>query len=223
MPLVYENWGLIDFDEAFQKQKNYVSEIQQGLRPETIVFCCHNPVVTLGRKTQPGDVTTWQGSLVEVNRGGRATYHGPSQLVVYPLLNLNGGVDKKFPLRDIHSYLRFLEEFILDFLAQFCIDGETHSTMKSNEGDSGENATGVWVNGKKVASIGIAIQKWITSHGVAINLQNDEKAFQGIKPCGFSVEQVTNVENLIQKKIGFDEAVQIMMKLLNSYGLNPKN
>lgn len=214
MEIKFEDWGLIEFDEAFEKQKQYVLDIQASARPEAVIFCRHNPIVTLGRKTQVGDVTDWSGKTLEINRGGRATYHGPSQLVIYPILNLNGGAAKPFPLRDIHQYLRFLENTILDFLAQFCVDGETYSSRPSEGSNNDENATGVWVSGKKVAAIGIAIQKWITSHGVAINLTQDQEAFKGIKPCGFSIEQVTSLEQILRKKIDYSVAVDVIQKIL---------
>jgi lipoyl(octanoyl) transferase len=219
MKINYENWGLINFDEAFEKQKDYVAEIQNGLRSETVIFCRHSAVVTTGRKTEPGDITSWDGPTFEVNRGGRATYHGPSQVVIYPLLNLNGGLQKSFPAKDIHAYLRFLENLVLDFLAQYCVDGETFEKMNTSYTDKLENATGVWVSGKKIASLGIAIQKWITSHGVAIYLNEDELAFQGIKPCGFSIDQITNLEREIRKPVDYEGAVEVLKGLLIKYGL----
>ena len=85
-----EDWGEIPYQEAFEKQKQYVEELIAGTREETIVFCSHPPVVTLGRGTKPDDVFAWQGETVEVNRGGRATYHGPNQVVMYPIVDLGG-------------------------------------------------------------------------------------------------------------------------------------
>ena len=182
--MVVEDWALIDYNEAFAKQKLYVDEIIAGTRPETLVFCTHPPIVTLGRGTREGDVFAWKGKTTEVNRGGRATYHGPNQIILYPLI--------KILSKDLHGYMRGIENSVIDTLAQYGIEGSGKS-----EGD----ATGVWVGEQKVASIGIAVKQWVSSHGVALNLDKDEKAFTGIHPCGFSTKTMVSVEELLGKPV----------------------
>jgi len=174
----FVDWGLIDYSEALIRQEALVEEVHSRKLPGVVVYCTHPPVVTLGRKTQEGDVYSWQGPIVEVSRGGRATYHGPNQLVVYPIINLE---NKK----DIAWFLRGLENSIVSTLALYGLKAV---------GKKGVDETGVWVNDKKIASLGIAIRKWITFHGAAINLDHDESAFQGLKPCGFSSSVMTSLE-----------------------------
>jgi len=200
-----EDWGLISYIEAFEKQKTYVDEIISGHRPETLIFCHHPPVVTLGRGTQAGDLFAWTGETVDVNRGGRATYHGPSQVVMYPMIDLGAEtpsyVKKKVKNKDLHDYMRLLEESAIATLRDYDIDAQGH-TLQKPIGESKESeATGVWVNNRKIASIGIAVKKWVIYHGIAINLFKDEQAFQGINPCGFKSETMTCLQNQTTKRV----------------------
>jgi lipoyl(octanoyl) transferase len=198
--IVIEDWGLIPYREALAKQEKYVQEVINGERPETLVFCTHPPTVTLGRGTQPGDVFGWEGETVEVNRGGRATYHGPSQLIMYPIISIDSGnanySKKKIKARDLHAYLRVLEQSVVVLLKEFALVSEGRSYQTQVGKEAPEEATGVWVADKKLASIGVAVRKWVTSHGVALNLTADEVAFQGMHPCGFESSQMTNLERL---------------------------
>lgn len=196
----FENWGLIEYQEALNKQMALVESVETHETEETIVFCTHTPVVTTGRGTKAGDVFGWQGSTIEVSRGGRATYHGPSQLVVYPILDLrleHAG----FRSRDLNSYLRFLENVILKSLASVGVESEVR-TVKTEDGLS---QTGVWVGSYKIASIGVAVRKWISYHGISINLDKDASAFGGINPCGFSSKVMKSVEDILGKKINRDQ------------------
>ena len=188
--MIVLNWGLIDYDEAVKKQLSIVEEVAEGAT-DVCVVCEHPPVVTAGRATQPGDIFAWQGSVIETSRGGRVTYHGPNQLVVYPIINLNRQ-RKSIPPRDIHGYLRCLENSLVHTLDAIGLKAEVRTTKASE--DLGSSLTGVWVAEKKVASIGIAVKKWVTYHGLALNVNRDERAFSGIKPCGFSSEIMTDVE-----------------------------
>lgn len=207
--LVTENWGEIPYAEAFEKQNTYVNDIVSGNRPETLVFCTHPPVVTLGRGTKEGDVFSWQGEVVEVNRGGRATYHGPSQIVFYPLIYLGDPSEqyqsKKIPSKDLHAYLRAFESSMVELLELYDIKGEGHTIQQQVGEDEAQEATGVWVNNQKIASIGIAVRKWVTMHGAALNIYHDPKAFQGMNPCGFQTQQMTNMETLRGDKISRED------------------
>ena len=121
--LSLENWGLVPYKIAFDRQAEYVQEIQQGLRQQTLVLCSHSPVVTLGRGTKKGDLFARTGETLEVNRGGRATYHGPSQVVMYPLINLDQSYTSKtgeiLKPRDLHGWIRRLESIVINTLSQY--------------------------------------------------------------------------------------------------------
>lgn len=198
-----EDWGEISYQEAFEKQKQYVEEVLKGERPETIVFCSHPPVVTLGRGTREGDVFSWRGETIEVNRGGRATYHGPNQVVMYPIVDLGGNtpnyISKK--TKSLHGYMRILEDSAIETIKEYEVEAEGH-VMQTQVGESEEaEATGVWVSNQKMASIGIAVKKWVTYHGIAINLFKDDEAFQGINPCGFTTKTMVSLQELTKKRV----------------------
>lgn len=184
------DWGLIDYQTALNQQLELVNKVIETNSPGFLVLCSHPPVVTTGRKTQEGDVYGWQGPLVEVSRGGRATYHGPSQLVVYPIVNLDVPTARR-PAHDIHQYLRNFEQAICEVLGNYGLEAS---------GKAGIDETGVWVNNHKIASLGIAVKSWVTYHGAAINLYEDPLAFSGMKPCGFDRTIMTSLEKLTGQK-----------------------
>jgi lipoyl(octanoyl) transferase len=191
--LKLEDWGLIDYEEALNRQLAKLEEVagSQNENLGFLIFCSHPAVVTLGRKTQPGDVFAWQGPIKEVARGGRATYHGPSQLVVYPI----------FKIRDIAKYLRQFESAILQTLKFYGVEA-TGKTLQRKSTETPEmEETGVWVGSRKIASLGIGVKKWVTYHGAAINLDEDPRAFQGMNPCGFQSSTMVSLEKLLGSKI----------------------
>lgn len=213
--LALEDWGLIPYVEAFSRQKQYVEEIIAGQRLETLVLCSHPPIVTLGRGTRPGDVSTWAGETLDVNRGGRATYHGPSQIIFYPLISLDetSPLAKKIKARDLHQFFRILEESVVETLSAFNITSRGHSVQSEVGSTEPSEATGVWCGDQKIAAIGIAVKKWVVSHGVSLNVDADKNAFQGILPCGFTSRQVTSVEEqLLQKLPSHLEIKKILVK-----------
>lgn len=165
---------------ALARQLERVEAVASQATEETLVFCSHPPVVTRGRSTQEGDISTWSGDILDVQRGGRATYHGPSQVVVYPIIDL------KARGRDLHKYLRALEAAIIESLLEFQIDGRAES-----------GATGVWVGLRKIASIGVAVKMWTTYHGIALNVFHDPEAFKGLQPCGYTPETMISIEELV--------------------------
>lgn len=196
MSFVFEHWGLIDYQEALKKQESYVEEVRQSLRPSTIVFCSHPPVVTKGRGTLEGDITDWQGPIAEINRGGRATYHGPNQIVIYPIFSLTEASEQR-RARDVGSFLRQFEQAIVDVLSDLGIKAQGKSLQAKEDGSSNKEETGVWVGSKKVASLGLSIRHWITFHGAAINVNFDPTAFKGLLPCGFKPSVMITVEELL--------------------------
>jgi lipoyl(octanoyl) transferase len=211
-PLEIQDWGLIDYFESQAKQLELVEKVHAENRPGIIVFCTHPEVVTLGRATESGDVYGWDGPVAEISRGGRATYHGPSQLVIYPIINLKHESRPSEQQQEVVGHLRQLENAIIDWLGTLGVQAVGKSldienrTPQVDYNGKALDETGVWVDGKKVASLGIAVKKWITYHGAAINMFNDEKAFRGMHPCGFSQSVMTNVESLIQRKPDLQQA-----------------
>ena len=202
--MIFEDWGLVSYKEALDKQLDYVNQLDLAIadnlnHPGFLIFCTHPPVVTTGRQTQHDDVFSWPGEIIEISRGGRATYHGPSQIVVYPIINLKDARHNRGP-QEIRGYIRAFENAIVDTLSHFNIQA-TGKTIQKLPGQLKESdETGVWVGQKKIASLGIAVKKWITYHGAAINFYDDPNAFLGINPCGFSSSTMLNVEKIFNDR-----------------------
>jgi lipoyl(octanoyl) transferase len=196
--------GLIQYEDARQLQLRLVEERARDQIPDTFLFLEHEPVITRGRGLQqpksgssevrhmPLPVKLPQGiQLAESERGGDLTYHGPGQLVVYPICKLDG---RGFgPERDVVGYLRKLEKVLMGALSDWDLAGSAKP-----------DATGVWVGKRKVASIGIAVRKWVTYHGIALNCVNDLSPFRLISPCGFDPEVMASVSEL-NPKLGWSE------------------
>ncbi|MCB9027213.1 MAG: lipoyl(octanoyl) transferase LipB [Bdellovibrionaceae bacterium] len=187
----FEEWGEIPYEESTNKQLELVQKRIEDKIEDTWVFCSHPPLVTLGRGTNPGDLLTWQGEVYESSRGGKATYHGPSQLVIYPIV--------KIANRDLLKFLENLEQVTIEALKPFNIVAQKSRQAFPNTSAGSRIPTGVWVENRKIASIGIAVKKWVSYHGLALNLDLDPNAFQGIQPCGYSKEIMTSME----KELGF--------------------
>lgn len=202
--LIFQDWGLIDYEEALAKQTALLELVHQENTPGYLIFCTHPPVVTLGRATKPGDVFDWKGPVIEVSRGGRATYHGPSQLVVYPILNLTLP-RKGRKEREIVGYLRALENAIVEVLKRFGLNAHGRSLQKNSQTQSEADETGIWIENKKLASLGIAVKKWVSFHGAAINLTYDPQAFKGMNPCGFSSETMISVEQILDAPLDTED------------------
>lgn len=202
MPLIFEDWGLIDYETALKKQIEYVDLVSQtDDHPGFLIFCSHPEVVTVGRQTQADDLFAWHGPVVEVSRGGRATYHGPSQVVVYPILNIKNPRKNRGP-QEVRGFLRDLEKSIVMTLKDYAI--ESHGKTSEKTEQSLED-TGVWVGSQKIASCGIAVKKWITFHGAAINVKDEPTAFQGINPCGYKTEVMTSLEKVINSHVDLEK------------------
>ena len=135
-------------------------------------------MITRGRRSAEGDVSQVPFPVVSIERGGEATYHGPGQLVAYPILYLPQG------RRDLHRYLRDLEEVVIETLRGIGVEGRRE-----------EGLTGVWIGEKKVCSIGVAVRRWVTWHGLALNVTTDMGAFRGFAPCGLTADVMTRVQD----------------------------
>ncbi len=187
--------GLVEYSEALQAQEEFFNEIKSGSLKSILVFCRHYPVITYGRGAKSGNLKADEPVLsgrgikfYPADRGGDVTYHGPGQLVVYPVFNL------EFFKKDLHYFLRFLEKTVIAVLAEFGIRGSAQ-----------EGLTGVWVEGKKISSIGIKVRNWISYHGLALNVKNgDLDNFSLIRPCGMDIE-MTSMETILKKEIYFED------------------
>jgi lipoate-protein ligase B len=170
--------GRRPYTEVWALQKELVEARSAGRAPDTLIIVEHEHVVTLGRKTSPENLGLNLGVPVfQVERGGDATYHGPGQLVGYPIM--------KMTVPDVKNYVRKLEEVLIQTAEAFSIRAGRK-----------ENHTGVWVGGKKLASIGVAVTNWVTYHGFALNVNTDLSYFQLIRPCGLDPDTITSMQQL---------------------------
>lgn len=177
----------VPYREGYEAQIARRNLVETGKAGEALYLLEHTPVFTLGRKADEAHLLKSRDALanmgidvLEADRGGDVTYHGPGQLVAYPILDL------RRRRQSIPWYLRKLEEVIIGFLAEYGL-----------EGGRIEGYTGVWVEGAKVAAIGIGIHNWVTFHGVAINIDPDMSHFQLIVPCGIPDKPVTSLKLLL--------------------------
>lgn len=192
-PLIVQEWGFVPYQEALERQLTLVHEVAEKDLPGYLVFCSHPPIVTKGRSTRVGDIFDWSGETLEVSRGGRATYHGPSQLIVYPIVNLKFARKTRRD-REVVGFIRDFENALVDCLAEFQITTVGRSLQKNLNSEKDE--TGIWYQNQKLASIGIAVKKWVTYHGAALNITQDKNAFSGINPCGFSKDIMISLEEI---------------------------
>ena len=180
--------GSRDYAEVWNLQRKLLELRVRKAIPDTLVLVEHPHVFTVGKGIAGEVPATVEGVPVfRIERGGQWTYHGPGQLVGYPILDLDARQ------RDIHGFLRNMEESIIRALAKFGIAGER-----------GEQ-TGVWVRRKKIASIGAAVRNWVTFHGVALNVNTDLNYFQMITPCGFPGSTMTSMKALLGREMGFGQ------------------
>lgn len=183
--------GLTGFLETYRLQREAVEKVSLGLCENTLMITEHRPVITIGRKGSRDNVLK-PGcgiDIVSADRGGDVTYHGPGQLVAYPIFKLeNEG-------RDIHAFLHFLEDIGAHFLMQYGVTAEERPGFR-----------GVWVGGKKIGSIGIGVKKWVTYHGLAVNINTGLLPFSFIRPCGIEGVEITSLKEILGREIDIDDA-----------------
>ena len=222
--VTYKNLGLIDYKEAWDLQETlFADNIQRKIdkrkgieTKETenfALFCQHPHVYTLGKSGDAGhlllneaELETEHATFYKINRGGDITYHGPGQLVVYPILDL------ELFFTDIGKYMRYLEEAVIQTLAEYEIIGGRVDGL-----------TGVWIdfegkNPRKICALGVKCSRWVTMHGIGFNVNSDLNYFNHIVPCGIEDKGVTSMQQELGGALDFDEVSAILKeKLANQF------
>ncbi len=200
--LIYCDLGLIDYKDAWDLQKS-VHQLRVEKKIEDVLFLLEHPNTytfgkTADKKNLLGDqkyLNKNKISVYEIDRGGDITYHGPGQVVGYPIIDLN---DWK---KDTHKYLRSIEEVIIGFLTEYNLTGTRV-----------DKYTGVWLDNRKICAIGIKVSRWITMHGFAFNINTDLKLFNGIIPCGITDKDVTSLKRELDKEIQLSEVKEKIVR-----------
>ena len=196
--------GVSPFKEVWDLQKELVKKRQNGQINDTLILAEHEPVYTLGKNADenhilqntPRDVKTYQ-----IERGGDVTFHGPGQLVGYPILDLHNYK------KSISCYMRGLEQLIIDTLAEFTVTA-----------DRKDGLTGVWVDDEKIAALGVRVTSWTTMHGFSLNVLPDLTYYSGIIPCGIFEYGVTSMANLLADEVTVDSVKQMLTeKFMNQF------
>lgn len=194
--------GRRGYTEVWELQRETLEAVADGRAPNTVFVVEHDPVYTVGRRRDaaanvldPGDVP-----VVEVERGGDVTWHGPGQLVAYPILKLEGAA------RDLHAHLHRLEDLMIEVCAELGLA----------VGRDPRN-TGVWANGRKVGSIGIACRRWVTWHGLALNVDPDLAYFGRINPCGFDASVMTSVARELDRPVALADARRALVARVSGW------
>jgi len=202
--------GRTEFGRALALQEEIVSKKREDAsRPDELLLLEHEPVYTIGRTPDRSSLSATArirrgelGSahlphpLFSINRGGQATYHGPGQLMGYPIIDLRRCG------QDLHKYLRWLEQLLIDLLARYDIAAQRR-----------ESLTGVWVENSKIASIGVGVRHWITMHGFALNVSGDLSPFDHIVPCGINNVAITSMEKETNKSFTVADVAPTLEKL----------
>jgi len=199
------NLGLVSYDKAYDLQRKLHNFRREGRIDDILILLEHEPVVTIGRGGKKDNILVSEEFLqskgirvFEIDRGGDVTLHCPGQLVGYPILDL------KFHGENIHRYLRNLEEVIIRLLKVYGVNAQRI-----------ENYTGVWVGGRKVASIGIGIKGWVTFHGFSLNINSDLSYFSLIRPCGFEGRMMTSLSEILGRAV---EPTSVRYHLIEHFG-----
>ena len=186
--------GTVPYTEAWDLQRSLAAAVSQGAIPDTVVFLEHPPVVTLGRRTDEQELHVPEGAdveIVETDRGGKSTYHGPGQLVCYPIFDLHRHG------KDVKKYVRDLEEALIRTVAPLGVEATRI-----------EGLTGVWLQRppRKIASIGVHISRWVTTHGYALNVDLDPAPFtEWITACGLEDAAFTTISREVGRAVSVDD------------------
>jgi len=202
--MLHTRWlSRITFSAALALQEEIVArKSSDPAAPDELLLLEHEPVYTIGRTPDQSSLRDPAGlpyPVVQTNRGGQATYHGPGQLVGYPILDLRSRG------QDLHRYLRSLEEILIALLADYGL-----------EAGRSAGQTGVWIEGRKIASIGVGVRRWISMHGFALNVGSDLSAFTAITPCGISGVEMTSLSRECGREIGVREVADRLSPLFRA-------
>ncbi|MFY7817827.1 MAG: lipoyl(octanoyl) transferase LipB [Akkermansiaceae bacterium] len=191
--------GFISYDQGLLLQQAAVADLLAGSAGERLILLEHEPVYTIGRLRDHSslrDPAHLPYPVVETNRGGQATYHGPGQLVGYPILDL------RHRGQDLHAHLRMIEEVLLESCRDFGVEAVRRDGL-----------TGVWVQDRKMASIGVGVKKWISMHGFAINITRESLGgFFAITPCGIDGVTMTCLSQEAERDISVEEFARVLVK-----------
>ena len=188
----------MSYNSAWDIQKEYHKKVVSGKEPDTLIIVEHEPVYTLGKNANDNHLLQSASEEIQVfriERGGDITFHGPGQIVVYPILDLNRFV------KSVSWYMRTLEKIIIDTLSDFEIKAELKDGL-----------TGVWVGDEKIGAQGVRISRWVTMHGLALNVNTDLRYFDGIIPCGIFDYGVTSMEKLMGSKQDINKVKNTIIK-----------
>jgi lipoyl(octanoyl) transferase len=213
----FQDWGMIDYKEAWDRQESYFAQtlkIKSDNRTNNtniptehfLIFCEHPHVYTLGKSGKQENLLLDDAGLAaasatyyKINRGGDITYHGPGQIVGYPILDLD------YFFTDIHKYLRLLEDAIINTLKKYGIESGRIAGL-----------TGVWLDiddmskARKICAMGVRCSRWVTMHGFAFNVNTDLNYFNNIIPCGIDDKDVTSMERELGRKLDFEEVKSVL-------------
>ena len=192
----------MSYNSAWDIQKNYHQKVLTGKEQDTLILVEHEPVYTLGKNANDNHLLQSASEEIKVyriERGGDITFHGPGQIVVYPILDLNRYI------KSVSWYMRTLEKIIIDTLSDFKIKAELKDGL-----------TGVWVGDEKIGAQGVRISRWVTMHGLALNVNTDLRYFDGIIPCGIFDYGVTSMEKLTGRKQDINKVKNTIIKYFNN-------
>ena len=200
--LIYCDLGFIDYKEAWDLQQEIHSKRVLGEVDDFLFLLEHPNTYTLGKTAHKENLvgsedylTQNKISVYDIDRGGDITYHGPGQIVGYPIIDLNNW------FKDTHKYLRALEEVIIKTCSDYGLECERN-----------EKHTGVWIEDQKIAAIGIKVSRWVTMHGFAFNVNTDLNLFNGIIPCGIQDKTVTSLKQELKREINIQEVKEKLLK-----------
>ncbi len=204
-PPAIRRLGRIAYAPALALQEQAVAARLAGEAPDEIFLLEHEPVYTIGRQRDRSSLgaAPLPHPVEEINRGGQATFHGPGQLVGYFIFDLQ----KLTP--DLHVFLRWIEEGLIAVLAEFGIAAERR-----------EGLTGVWVESRKIASIGVGVRRWITMHGFGLNVGSDLSGFAAITPCGIQGVTMTSISRELGREISIAEAADVSARIFLDHYAN---
>ncbi len=191
--------GIMDFAGAFALQERVVEGLCDGRNGETLLLLEHPPVYTIGRGGSETNILDREIEAIRINRGGDVTYHGPGQLIGYPIINLGPRG------RDLHRYLRFLEELLISAVADFGVSAYRVG-----------GRTGIWTEKGKLASIGVGVRRWVTMHGFALNVSTELSRFSAINPCGIEACPVTSLEEMCGCSVPMGEVKSVVRERFGS-------